>query len=399
MGFYIRIILLSFCLFTLSISSYAQKKEISQARAYIKSRTNLDKAESSMRALLTDSANIKNIKIYTTLVDIVRTQYEMMNEKMYLKQSVDTADMFITARRMFSVYEALDSIEMLNSQLKSRKKNSAYLACYRPNLYNGGIYFLNKNRFADAYDMFDTYIKCIHQPIFSGKQYKIDKLTNLAGYWATYSGFKLKSFEKVFRYSDMALNVPQYKERVMFYLSESYLLKKDTANYYNMLKKGFNSFKKSEYFFTRLVDYYNEANDYDSAMVVVNCALKEDANNKLFLFAKSNILLNLGQYDACIAVCDTLIGRQQASSEVYFNAGVSYINKALLLEKDIKNLKANNEKILALYKKALPYMENFRVLEPVQKKRWAPSLYNIYLKLNMGKQFEEMSNILNKLRT
>ena len=50
----------------------AQKKEIAQARTNIKSGKNLDKAEESMRKLLTDSANIENIKIYTTLAEIVR---------------------------------------------------------------------------------------------------------------------------------------------------------------------------------------------------------------------------------------------------------------------------------------------------------------------------------------
>ena len=40
------------------------------------------------------------------------------------------------------------------------------------------------------------------------------------------------------------------------------------------------------------------------------------------------------------------------------------------------------------YSKSLPYMEKFRALEPKEEKRWKPILYDIYLNLNMGKEFK-----------
>ena len=61
---------------------FGQKKDISQARSYIKSRSNLDKAESLMLDLLKDSANRQNIKIYLTLAEAVRAQYDAANEKL-----------------------------------------------------------------------------------------------------------------------------------------------------------------------------------------------------------------------------------------------------------------------------------------------------------------------------
>ena len=50
--------------------------------------------------------------------------------------------------------------------------------------------------------------------------------------------------------------------------------------------------------------------------------------------------------------------------------------------------------IRQLYQKALPYMGNYRALAPQEKDKWAAALYNIYLKLNMGKQFEEIDQML-----
>ena len=47
-----------------------------------------------------------------------------------------------------------------------------------------------------------------------------------------------------------------------------------------------------------------------------------------------------------------------------------------------------------LYRKALPYMERYRALEPKETEKWAAALYNIYLKLNMGREFEEIDRML-----
>ena len=110
-------------------SVFAQKKEISQARSYIKSKSNLDQAESMMRNLLKDSSNIDNEKIYVTLADAIKAQYEAENEKLYLKEQADTAKFFNTTLKMFLAYECLDSVDMKPDKkgrvkLKFRKKNA-----------------------------------------------------------------------------------------------------------------------------------------------------------------------------------------------------------------------------------------------------------------------------------
>lgn len=391
-----------FAILLFSFTVNAQKKEISQARSLIKSRSNLEQAETSMRELLKDTANRGNIKIYQTLADAVQVQYEVINEKLYLKEQFDTAALFTTARKMFLVYECLDSIDIRPDKKgrikpKFRKKNAEFLSKYRQNLYNGGMYFIKKRDYDKAYSMMDVYIDCRHQPLFEGVVFD-DSLSLAAAFWAVYSGHKLGRPDSTLKYSSMALSGKKYRRRTLVYMSGAYLQKGDTLGYVNTLRQGFNENKTSRYFFTRLMDYYNNSGTLDSAMVIVNSALEADKDNALFLFAKSNILLNEGDYKGCISISDTLIARNDTLADVYLNAGVSYINMALALEKDVKNRKKNSRLILEYYKKALPYMEKYRVMKPDDKTRWAPSLYNIYLKLNMGKKFEEISDVLKKMR-
>ena len=399
----LRLISLFFMILSFSCA-LAQKKEIRQSRADIKKKSNLEKAEASMRDLLKDSSNIYNVKIYATLADAIRVQYEVENEKLYLKTQTDTAKFFNITRKMFHAYEALDSIDMMPDRkgrikLDFRKKNAEYLNRYRSNLYNGGLYFAKKTNYDAAYGMFDTYIDTRTQPLFSAyAEQNADSLYANAAFWATFCGYKTSRADSVLRHSGLALQDKRFRRRVFMYISEAYLWKKDTAKYVETLKMGFHENTTSKFFFSRLMDYYNEKNYLDSAMNIVDTALYSDRSNRLFLFAKSNLLLNMGRYAECIAISDTLIAKNDTVADVYLNVGVSYINMALALESDLKHRKMNKNKILDYYKRALPYMEKYRALAPEKKENWAQSLYNIYFRLNMGRKFKEMSDILKRMR-
>lgn len=396
-----QLILISSLLF-FTLHANAQKKQISEARSLIKSKSKLEQAESSMRTLLKDSANRDNIKIYVTLAEAVRARYEAANEQLYLKLGTDTAALFKTARTMFLAYESLDSVDMRpddKGRIRPayRKKNAADLDAYRPNLFNGGLFFVGKQNYADAYDMFDAYLQCASQPLFTAQRYSLtDSTAQAAAFWSVFCGFKQNSPAKALAYKDTALASGEYRRRTLVFLAETYQLMNDTAMYVKTLGTGFEENPSSPFFFTRIMDYYGDKGRFDTALDIADKAVRNDPKNPLFLFGKSNALLNLGRYEECLVVCDTLINRKNPMPDVYYNAGASYINMAVLLEEDAATARSKKNRITAYYKMALPYMEKFRQNAPEQQSRWAPALYNIYLKLNMGQQFEEISNLLRK---
>lgn len=367
----------------------AQRKEISQARAYIKSGANLDKAVELMKGLLAnDSTNRHNPKIYSTWFDAVEKQYAAGNEKLYLKQQYDTAALFGYAKEMFDILASLDSIDTA-----PRKKNSEILNNYRPNLYYGGSFFVRKGQYDRGYDLFDCYIGTASHPMFARFNYsqKDGRLAE-AAYWATYCGYMMKSPEKVMKYTYLAEGDSAKLKYTLRYRAESYLRLNDNENYLATLKRGFKAYPEFRYFFPQLMDYYGERKDYENALATANEALQTDSTNVLFLFAKSTVLLNMGRYDECIRVSERIININDTLPMPYYNLGTSLLNKALELEKDIRK---NKKQLTAVYRQALPYMEKFRALAPDEKKKWAPALYRIYLNLNMGKQFEEIDKIIN----
>jgi len=180
------------------------------------------------------------------------------------------------------------------------------------------------------------------------------------------------------------------------YLAETYKQDHDTARYVDALKEGFQKYPKFPFFFPRLVEYYSDQGQLDRAMEVCNQGLAVDSASEVFLFAKSTVLLNSGKYDECIAICDRLLAKNDSLTDAYLNAGLAYYDKAVELDKHLKAFDKRKQQILDYYKKAMPYLQKYRVLAPEEKDKWALPLYTIYLNLNMGKEFDEIDKLLKR---
>ena len=376
----------------------AQKKEISAAQTIIKSGKNLEKAEASMRKLLADSTHRNNLKVRKTLTDAVRGQYLAGNERLYLKQKQDTSALFDIALKMFADYEGLDSIDMMPDKKgrvrpRYREDNARFLHRYRPNLFNGGLYNLRNGQYEKAYHMMEAYIDCAQQPLFETMHYENDTLNSTAAHWALVCGYRMQKPDMALKYKQQALRDTTHLDASLRILADIYHEAGDSTNYCDALTLGFEHHPQSSYFFPRLIDYYTERGLPDSAMHIADEALAVNDTSALFLFAKSKLLLNRGDYDECIAICDTIITRHSDMPDVYYNAGVAYLNKAFLEEKK-KRTSKQRKLVKSLYQKARPYMERCRALAPKNKTLWGTPLYNIYFKLNMGKEFEEIEQLM-----
>ena len=376
----------------------AQKKEIQQAEAIVKSGKNLDRAEQQMRKLLTDSVNRRNLKIWSTMTNAVRGQYLQGNENLYLHLKQDTAALFKLAHKMFRDYQAMDSVDALPDKkgrirIKYRSSHAAFLQAYRPNLYNGGVFFLRRHSYQEAFTLLDAFLDCQRQPLFENQHFEQDPLNPTAAFWTVLCGYQLDNPPMALKYKDLALQDTVRLENCLQYLAEIYKKQCDKQLYEQTLVDGFERYPNSSYFFPRLIDHLNSTNQRDRAMTIVDEALAANDSSELFIFAKSNMLLNQGDYDACVALCDTLIAHNDTLADAYYNAGVAYVNKAFLIEKGRVGAKQRKQ-MRQLYQKALPYMERYRALAPQEKDKWAAALYNIYLKLNMGREFEEIDRIL-----
>lgn len=389
----------------ISVVTYAQKKEIAEVKTYMKTGKDLDKAETLMRKVIKMPEQKSPIDNYALLADVMRKRYEGMNELLYLKQLKDTAEMFNVLDRLFAVYESLDSLDAMpdqkgNVRLKYRRKNAEYLNIFRTNLYKAGMYYMRHKDVKQTYHFMDTYLDCHIQPLFTDMQYATkDTLAPEAAYWAVLAAHRDKNFEGVKKYADKALTYSKRTSMTLSMLYESYLLNNDTLKAISYLRKGFNEHPEHHFFFPRLVDYYASVNHLDTVCEIVNRACELEPGNMFYRLARNTIQLNMGEYDECIALGDSLIHNNDKMSEAYMNVGSAYFNKAIqrnnqstgISKNDIRTKRAE---VNALYEKAMPYIEEYRHQRPRRKERWAPMLYTIYLNLNMGEKFDEIDNLI-----
>lgn len=389
------------CVFIcLPLIAWGQKKTMTQVKDYIKSGKNLDKAEKLMTDLLNDSSSRGNEKIWLLLFESQRKQYDQGNEKLYLKEKYDTTALFLVGKRMFDTLEGLDSLDRLPDargkvKLKYRDRSAELLNIYRPNLFNGGVFFMKKHDFSRAYDFFDTYINSAVKPMFARYQYaERDKRLPEAAYWASYCGYKLEKPQLTLRHTYQALKDSVHLPYILQYLAETYKLEKDTARYVQTLKDGFSKYPKFPFFFPRLIDYYSHIGAYDEAMKSCDEALQTDSVNTLFRYAKSSLLLTMGRYKQSFAISKALIAENDTLADAYLNAGLALFDQAVELDKKTQSGSKKYNQILELYRKAMPYLEKYRAMAPDQKDKWALPLYTIYLNLNMGKQFDEIDKLI-----
>ena len=381
----------------MSATCGAQRKQIGEARTILKSGKNLEQAEKLMTGLLKDSANLENTRIYDIWLQAVEKQYLALNEKMYLKQKVDTTQFFDLAKRMFVIAERLDSVDAKpgkNGKVNPeyRKDNAAKMQGYRPNIYYGGAHHLKKGDFKTAFGFFEMYLDCDRQPLFTGYDfmYKDPKMGEVA-YWATYCGYRMNDPLLILRHAATAQRDEQKLEYTLQYMAEAWEKLEDDSMYTATLWQGFRKYPKSNYFFPRLMDNYNRRGNYKLADSVVNEALKTDSLNELFLFAKSTVMLNLRKYGDCLKFSDQLIELNPNLADIYYNGGLACLNIAQRMDS-----RKYKKQIKKMYEKARPYMEKYRELAPDEVDKWAPALYRIYFNLNMGKQFDEIDKLLKR---
>lgn len=396
-----KVIYIFFLLFFTGLPCvFGQKKEISQAKEFVKRKNNLEKAEQLMRDLLKDSANQHNEKIWELLSSALLGQYYQANEKLYLKQQIDTATLFLPFQKLYHVYIHVDSMEMIpnkqgNVKPKYRKEHSETIHRYRPNLYNGGIYFFTKEKYAEAYSFFDDYITSANEPLMIAYRYnEQDTLIPRAAYWAVACGYMMKDTQKTLHHTYQALKDTAHFMKMLQYLAETYRLDGDTVRYEATLQEGFQKYPVQPYFFTQLNLLYSLQGNWDKALALAEQAFQFPSNRQSASFAKAQALFHLGKYKQSIAICDTLIREDSTFADAYLCAGISYYNQAIDFDKQMQRSKKIKNQIQENYQQALRYLGTYRRMCPDKKESWLQPLYTIYLNLNMGKEFDEINNIM-----
>lgn len=326
------------------------------------------------------------------------------NEKIYLKQSYDTAKFFSSTIGIYDYILKCEQAEQRaqaedGEKMKYHRDNAELLHQYYPNVNAGARYYYTKKNYTEAMRFFAAYLDTPALPIWGDDKSTTSQTTYTTNaYLFQRSAYLAKEYAAVPRYKAITLaDTSVRRSNTLEYLSLAALAVGDTAAYTAYLETGFKDYHANPFFFSHLADFYANRQDYEKILTLADEQLRYDSLNVIALDAKSLALIDLKRYDEAIAAATTCLRADTAEVDAYYYAGAAYCYKAMDMAMPINVKSRAYQKAYAeqkaFYEQARHYLERYRQLAPDDKQKWIPLLYRTYFALNLGKQFEEIRKL------
>ncbi len=384
------------------------KPLLKAAKEAVKNSSNQESNEASLLAVM-DSSEVNDgqrAQIYYLCGELQRTVNEQENLKLYLKQEYDTLKLFSTILKMHEYAISCDSVErVVGKKFHYRSKGRNTLLMHRTNLLNGGKYLLKNNHNAEAYPYFDMYLRVPYEPMMERDAYlREDTLLPRVAYWATIAAYRAEHHEDALKHIDLAMEGAdrQLAASLCEYKTNCYKATGDTAAWLSAFAYGVRHYPEHDYFYLRLMDYYNRVGMYDTGIALSDSIIDALGSRDIYWYGKSQMYLGKAEYDSCIVCSNNAIALDSTFVDAYYNKGVALLNEAIVFGKtmdtDVRSTtgKRDRVRLRGLYQYAREPMEMVRALAPDEKEKWAQPLYTIYLNLNLGDEFAEIEKILNE---
>lgn len=442
-----RIVHLLICLLFL-LPTFAATQESKEGRKQMKSIKEQLKAKKANEALAAveklraDSAYTWNPQLLQYGVEAHKMLNNKENEKFYLKAKADTAALFNTTYNVVSYILLTDSAERMLSggeKFRFRKSNRETLRHLYRNVQAAPVYFSAHGKWDETQRFSALAIDlALSEIVGSLRHHKVDKQRvremAVVNVNACYRQHNYKDIE---RYAHIALQDSANEESVFEKLAFSEVERGDSALYHKRLYDGHERFPSNMFFFSRLTDINLRHGDNDAVLEASNKTLEyvlTQAQNEAYFCVidtlgnyeqptdaqalsgvRTSVVLpseqiaqifearaiahhNRGDARLCIEDAENILSWNPEHPRANFYIGASYYALAENIQipanvTDQNYQKATRERnrLLTL---ALPKLETYRQSSPEDSDNWAPLLYEVYLYLNMGPEFEEISHFL-----
>ncbi len=388
----------------------AAQKEVRSAKDQLADNGNLNTARNIIDKSMKNEYVKDWAETWSVAADVYFKLYTNENIKSYSSSKYDTVAMYNYLTQWYDYVLICDSLQQIpNAKGKTSTacRDSHGYEMYRShsNLINGGIfYFNNRKDYAKAYELFDKYYKISETDIM--EQYLAND-TNFAkyavefAYFPTLAANNMQDYKKVLKYVDKAIEDPEYGPSCQRIKAEAYENMKDTVNWISNLMTGIVKFPKDEYFYTKIIMYYNDTEKWEELESFVTDMIAQDPDKAYNYFVVGVLKQQQKNYEEAAAQYEIAIQKDPELSDAYINLGLCYMfiaSEYVDANSNINYRSAAYKKVLETekqyYEKALPMFEKVRELLPNDVSKWGQQLYSIYYKLNMSKEVSKMETIL-----
>ncbi|WP_455107885.1 tetratricopeptide repeat protein [Porphyromonas sp.] len=218
-------------------------------------------------------------------------------KKAAIDQSADRTDMYkaLTASvpSWLKVYELENQPnEKGKVNLKYTKKLQEVLHNDYLQLFNGGAWFLQSNKYAEAVDALEKYLEVKKAPFFAEDKdvATIDSSAMNAAYYAIGAASSLKEYDRVIslynRFGSFALNPKDVHQ----WVSSAYFAKKDSVGAIPVLVQAVKASPEEPYFLVNLVNIYQKNGKEAEANKLLDDRIAANAQDATALLVKGSIV-------------------------------------------------------------------------------------------------------------
>lgn len=349
-----------------------------------------------------DSLQIKLHELYWLGIEAAEITNKAENEKAYLKQAYDTTSFFNSVKTIFDYgskcKQSLYNISNTKEKNKWQQKIEQKLAKYYINIGIGAKYFYRKKQYQNAIYYINYYLNAANNGLIEDVPQECLSEYPYFAFLGMQCNYLIKQYNNVFTYKERAAKDTLHADIINEILARSSKAINDTTQYYRYLMQGLRLYPSNKYYYNNISKDLISQNRAAELNAMSDSLLRIRPQNKHYLYGKSLALIDLKKYEEAIDCAKQIISIDTTATESLFHIGFCYYKLAEEIKRPSNLHSANQSKsvqsIKNYYRESLPYLEMYRKSQPNATQKWAPLLYQIYLQLNMGKQFEEISKIM-----
>lgn len=337
--------------------------------------------------------------------DIYQHFYYQENTKSYT-QAYDTVGMYNLLTSWYKFAMKADSLQQIpnakgKTSQEARKKHAGEIHRTMGDLIRGGIFYFNDHQdYNKAYEMFDAYFTMASHPMVKDivdADSNFIKNKPIFSYYPALAAYNLEKWENVLKYAQVATADEEVGETATEMICDAYGNLQDTVKWLETLKSGLVKYPTEQYYYGKLLNYYNLKGDLSELEAFVKEMIEIDPEKAYNYYVLGYVSQQNKNYDAAIAQYEKAIEKDEKLSDAYFNLGLCIMFQASDFMDSKSNLdyrsKAYKDAIKEqknYYKKALPYFTKYRELEASSTDKWAIPLQTIYYQLDMSKELNEV---------
>lgn len=392
--------------FVLSAFTAQAQKPLKVLKAAVKAGKSADVLR-EVQKLQQDSAWRQSPQVFDYAFQGHRLAYEAQNEKMYLHQKADTVAFFTAVHGMFRSAKTQLGYEIQADASGKREQHgsshSDFLRKQVANYVTAYRFFYSHGEYALAMEAADSYLCLSADSVFWGvlgiPECDPEEL-QMAALIHQQSSHTLKRHQEEFIHADLALTYEPRRADILENLALARVALGDDAAYKDSLLSLVRQYPERKSSFELLKQYYIEREDYESILALTHIMLQIDSSRLDILNAQADALYMLDYIEDLSAVSQKILSYTPDAPAPNYYLGLYYVHQAKAVPVPIQrgSNPENYRKLLGerrqLYSLAREPMEKYRSLCPDKSSLWAQPLYDIYLNLNMGSEFEEISKLL-----